>query len=57
MLFDNYVNKKIRVFLKNGIKYEGILLRVDGNFLVLDDKKIGEVGINITNISDFKEVV
>lgn len=56
MLLEQYINKRIRIFLKNGIKYEGNLLKVDGNFLVLDDKKIGEVCINSSNISDFKEV-
>jgi len=56
MLLERYTNKKIRIFLKNGIKYEGIVLKVEGNFLILDDKKIGEVCINASNISDFKEV-
>lgn len=56
MLFERYINKKIKIFLKNGIKYEGILIEVKDNFLILNDKKIGNVGINTTNISDFKEV-
>ncbi len=56
MVFERYVNQNVRVFLKNGIKYEGILLEYKDNFLVLDDKKIGEIIVNQSNISDFKKL-
>jgi len=57
MLFKRYLNKKLKIFLKNGIKYEGTLIEVEDNFLILNDRKVGKVGINTSNISDFKEVI
>ena len=56
MLFKKYINRELKIFLKNGIKYEGIVIEVEDNFLILKDRKVGNVGINTTNISDFKEV-
>ena len=56
MVFEKYLRKRLKIFLKNGIKYEGEVMEVEGNFLILNDRKVGKVGINTTNISDFKEV-
>jgi len=55
MVFEKYLNKRLKIFLKNGIKYEGEVIEVEDEFLILNDRKAGRVGINITNISDFKE--
>ena len=56
ILFKRYVGKELKIFLKNGIKYQGILLEVADNFLVLKDIKVGDMCINTSNISDFKEI-
>lgn len=56
MILEKYKGKTIKVFLKNGIKYEGVVKEVESSFLILKDIKVGDVVINVTNISDFREV-
>ena len=51
-----YIGKKCRVLLKNNWKYEGKILSSDGDTLVVDDWKDGELEIDISSIGVIGEV-
>ena len=52
-IFKKYIGQRVKFFLKNGFKKEGIVLSVSDNFLELDDIKSGKGGIEMNSILDY----
>lgn len=46
-----YLNKNVRIILKNGFSYHGKVLKVNENSLILKDKYGSDVFIDLSNIS------
>ena len=52
-LFKDKIGKNIKLFLKNNKKFEGKILSVSEQFIVIDDRIVGEKGIAISEITDY----
>lgn len=46
-----YLDKKIKLFLKNGYKFEGKVLEVNKGVLILNDWRSGKTTIDISSVS------
>jgi len=54
-MFENFINKKIIIWRKNGFKFEGLFLRENSLGIFLDDIKKGEMFIPFAEISEIVE--
>lgn len=52
---EQYQNKKVRLVLMNGFHYSGLVLSVNGDFIILLDKYKKEVTINKNSIQAIEE--
>ena len=48
------LNQRIVLFLKNGFRFEGILLELDEVAIKLDDRKVGVTAISLDDISNVR---
>ncbi len=48
------LNNKIILFLRNGFRFEGVLLEIDDNAIKLNDRKVGITAISINDISNVR---
>ena len=56
MNLDEYINKYVKIDLTNGFYYQGKVLNVEGDFLVLIDKNRNRVTLNKSTIMLIREV-
>ncbi len=54
--FIEYVGKKVKIVVKNGWIYQGVVLQLTDTVLVLDDRKIGKIKFNFYDISSIQEL-
>jgi ribosome maturation factor RimP len=52
--FESSVGEKVSVTTKDKVKYRGLLLRVEGESIVIDDTLLGEVEVAFSDVSKAK---
>jgi len=50
------MDRKVKIYLKNGWYYEGVLIETHETYLIIDDRKLGILMIKVEDIKSLKEV-
>jgi len=53
-VLEQNLNKRVVIFLKNGFRFEGVLLDLDDSAIKLNDRKVGITAISIEDISNVR---
>ena len=51
-----WMDRKVKIYLKNGWYYEGVLIETHETYLIIDDRKLGLFMIRVEDIGSLKEV-
>ena len=53
-ILNNFLNKVIKLRLKNGYFYQGVLLEVGNDFIKLNDRYDGNIFIDISEVNSVR---
>jgi len=56
MSYEVFLKKRVKIFVVDNYKYEGIITEIYDEFIVVQDIKVGEIHINTNSIRSIQEV-